>query len=276
MDAIEDVGVSGWQAEVNARVKAGQLAIPVFPSVATDIAKAVQEERDPRHLAEIVRRDGSVSAHLLRLANSPMFRGRETIVTAQQAIARLGTQKLRQVSLIVALESRTFNVPGYEPLLKDVLRHGFAAACFAQQIARARASNAEDAFLCALMHDLGRPILLQAALDAGAVIRAEILAFVNASHTSVGAAIATGWSLPPSVASAIATHHGDDSGAAVPVHIVRLADELAHFAFDPSEQRAQRVRAHHSLQKLEIYPERVEALLASAPSVSATTSEVIG
>ncbi|HEY4219803.1 MAG TPA: HDOD domain-containing protein [Myxococcota bacterium] len=249
------------------------LEVPVFPAVAQQIAQAADTDADGKALAELVRKDAPVSAHLLRLANSPVYRGRQTIVTVQHAIARLGRDKLRQIALVVALKSRTFRVPGFDEELQLIVRHGFATAVFAQAIARGRAGNAEEAFLCGLLHDLGKLVLLQAALDAGASARLEILRVVDELHAAAGAGIAKAWGLSANVALAMAQHHGSDVDAPAAVHIVRLADTLAHCALDDVDDRA--VRTHPSLAPLELYPNQLDMLLFMKASVRATAGEVL-
>ena len=59
------------------------------------------------------------------------------------------------------MQSGVFRVPGYEPVLNQLWRHALASGAFAKEIARVRRLNVESAFLCGLLHSVGKPALLQ-------------------------------------------------------------------------------------------------------------------
>jgi HD-like signal output (HDOD) protein len=73
------------------------LAMPLLPGVAAEvIASSVDEHSDAARLAELIRQDQSLASHVLRIVNSPAFRGASEIVALQQAIARLGMPRVRR------------------------------------------------------------------------------------------------------------------------------------------------------------------------------------
>jgi putative nucleotidyltransferase with HDIG domain len=275
--AIVSVGTSDplteLRGELERRLSDGSLELPLLPGVAMEVTSAAaREDTDARVLADILKRDAAMAAHVLRVVNSPVYSPRAQIVSLQQAVGRVGSAKIREIALIIACRAGVFKVKGYEAEVDQVFKHSVATALFAQEIARQTRNNVEEAFLCGLLHDVGRPVLLQALLEAArqrssSATREELLGLVSEIHCRGGAALAAAWTLPDSVAQAIANHHSPSSEHAASVHITALADVLAHALLDAPELDPAAVRGHVALTKLEIYPDVLSKILARAESV---------
>ncbi len=126
-------------ARVRERAWAGKLELPMLPEVVQRLLVAVSDERsDARQMADLVRRDPTIAAHLLRVANSAIYAPREPIVSVQQALARLGTSAIRQILLVISCQTRAFRVKGREAEIRRELDAALSCACFAQEIARLR------------------------------------------------------------------------------------------------------------------------------------------
>jgi putative nucleotidyltransferase with HDIG domain len=238
--------------------------VPVLPGVAQEaMSVASSPDADVRRLAALIEGDQSLAAHLLRTANSALYRPRGPIVSIHQAIVWLGLQALKEITMIVVCRARIFDVPGWESDLADLYEHSLATAMVAREVARIRRSNVEEAFLGGLLHDLGRPVAIQAVVDAGArmkleLTRDEVLGVVERLHPAVGSSIAGKWLLPQAVARAIRDHH--DAGATEPLTlVVQVADALADGAQTEMGRRA--------AAGLNLYAEQVEALEKSAKMI---------
>ena len=250
------------------RLGAAALTLPMLPDVAAEVLQLVQSDTtDAARLSSIVHRDQALASHLLRIANSPAYRPRSPIVSLQQAVARLGLTTLGEIALSVSVRGNLFRAAGYEAYLRDLWRHSALAGSFAKEIARARRQNVESAFLCGLLHDLGRPVLLAELV--GLASKAQLpltqgaaLATLDALHAIVGGALAQLWQLPESVVMSLRHHHApaDAPAAADAVHMTSLADELARWAAGEREKDA--VRAFPSVERLNLYPDAMDALFA--------------
>src|SRR4051794_18613299 len=96
------------------RIASGALELPLLPHVAGQVcALSTSDDASARSLAALLHRDQAIAAHVLRVANSPLYRPRVPIVSLQQAISRLGMTTLREIVLTVSMRSRVFNVSGY-------------------------------------------------------------------------------------------------------------------------------------------------------------------
>jgi putative nucleotidyltransferase with HDIG domain len=263
------------------RIDAGALELPLLPEVASEvIALTSTQNSDSRRLAEVIRRDASMSAHVLKLANSPLYRPRSPIVSLQQALSRLGMTQIRQIALTVSCKQRVFRARGYEAEVHRAFRHCFAAALLAQELARVRRWNVEEAFLAGLLHDVGRPILLQAVADIQSsqrpVDRRVVLAVVGELHSLVGVTLARKWSLPVRVAETIGCHHDPLSAGAVAqlAMLTSFADDLSHVVLEPNAEDEAALKEHPMLPHLNLYPEELATLLAFREDLGETLQAV--
>ncbi|HEY3254310.1 MAG TPA: HDOD domain-containing protein, partial [Polyangiaceae bacterium] len=248
--------------ELESRLKAGSLELPLLPGVAMEITSAAaKDEVDTRTIAEMLKRDAALSAHVLRIVNSPVYSPRAQIVSLQQAVARVGAVKIREIALVIACRTGVFKAKGYEQEIDSVFSHSIGTALFAQEIARHTRNNVEDAFLCGLLHDVGRPVLLQALVtllrEAKLVAdREAVLELVTELHEAAGSALAKAWTLPETVVTALGKHHAPHPGQeSVPVRIVALADRFAHLAAEGDALTSAALAGHPALAALEIYPD---------------------
>ena len=72
-------------------VESDQLILPTLPEVALKIRDAVENENtSAQQIAETLTQDASLSARLIQVANSPLYRSRTPIEDLQMAVTRLG------------------------------------------------------------------------------------------------------------------------------------------------------------------------------------------
>jgi putative nucleotidyltransferase with HDIG domain len=252
-------------------VDAGMLDLPLLPAVAAEVIQLTSsEDCDPRRLADVIRGDPALAGHLLHMANSVTLRGRTPVISLHQAMTRLGLAQVRELAFVVSCQNRVFKVRGREEQIKMLFLHSLATAMFAQEIARTRRVNVEEAFLAGLLHDVGKPVLLQAAADivphSCDIDEQELEDALTALHAYVGAELARRWGLSERLAEAIAHHH-QPSASPTNVQgalIVRLADDVA-YRVDGDD--GMDLRMHPALAGLNLYPEDVDALLRMRDAV---------
>jgi len=273
--------VADLRQRLSERIAARALELPLLPDVVAQvIALSSSDESDARELAEVIRRDGPMSAHILRLANSPLFRPRTPIVSLQQALSRLGMTQIRQIAFAVSCRQRVFRARGYEPEVLASFRHSFAAGLAAQELARARRWNVEEAFLAGLLHDVGRPVLLQAIVDMYGgnrlLNRHAVLTVVAELHAQVGGMLAQKWSLSARIAEAIAFHHDPHAAKTAPQLsiLISFADDIPASDADNSEQAAAALVKHPLVPHLNLYPEELAAIVARRKDFAETLQAV--
>lgn len=225
------------------RVRAeGELGLPLLPDVACRVMAACEaEDSDLRELAELVTHDQALAAHMLRVANSIAYAGREPVLSLAQALARLGLSTVSDIAIAVAVKQRVFAVPGYEKRMREIWLHSTATACYAKEIAALLGRDLESAFLCGLLHDVGMPIAMQAVRDAlrergvGSLPAEFMEGAMDEFHAVFGTKLAQRWRLGPWISAAITHHHAPERAKFLreEVLVTALADVLAHWAAEP-------------------------------------------
>lgn len=225
------------------RMESGALELPLLPDATARVLDAVRDDQcDARRLADTIQRDQALAGHVLRVANSAGYRPSQPIVSLSQAVSRLGFQTLGEIAMAVTLKGRVFKAARFEKPVRELWRHSAAAGAYAKEIARLRRRNVEGAFLCGLLHDVGRPVILQAAVDleksAGrSFTDHDVLGAADTLHCRVGARMIHRWSLPDWMESAIAWHHGYEQATSHrdEVMMTALANRLAHWALEADD-----------------------------------------
>ncbi len=172
-------------------------------------------------LARVLSQDVGMCAKLLQLVNSAFFGFSRRLTTVQNAVAMLGFETLK--SLVLSLEVFNGNGaityrPGFD--VEALQRHALLAASLTRVIVP-RTSYSDDAFMAAMLHDIGELVLAtqKSDIDVG-----------NVSHAEVGAYLLGLWGLPYSIVEAVAHHHRPSRVPAKTfdlVAAVHVADVLA-------------------------------------------------
>ncbi len=232
------------RAVLLSKIREGRLAVPVLPAVAHRLLSlAARDDCDLGQLADIVGSDPTVAGRLLEVANSAALRARSKITSLHHAVNRLGATTFRQVALAISCKSAAFTARGAEPILREVFRHSVATALCAQAVARVRGVAQEEAFLYGLLHDVGRPVLLQAISKVHrqsirVPLHRSVSSFIDEQHTIVGAQLARRWQLSLRAQGAIRWHHAAASGGQRDApSTVAFAEALVRVFFEEVDER---------------------------------------
>jgi putative nucleotidyltransferase with HDIG domain len=200
--------------------KAGDL--PPMPVLAI---QALQMTKDPkvsaRDLQSVITRDQALTARILRIVNSAMYALRGEVSTVSHAVAVLGMDTIRSIIMSASVQQvlQAGGAKGSDLGTQLLFDHSWGAAVAARLLAEStRYMNAEEAFLCSLMHDIGKPILMRNFPGRYAQIMADVYAgragfhtlelqAFGFSHAHVGALVAEQWNFPWRFSEAIGFHH---------------------------------------------------------------------
>jgi len=246
----------------------GELELPVLPEAAARVvALCDDDDTDAQTLESVLDRDPSLTACVLKVANSSIYASTEPIVSLQHAVSRLGMATLRNIALTASLRTQVFNVPGHSALIGHTWEHCALTGVFAREIARKLRRNVEAAFLCGLVHDVGRPIVLQTALRlprCHAPLHGEQIEWaMDTFHARVGARLVNSWRLPDWAAVAVEHHHDPDRATPFEeeARVTRLADLLANWALQPGSGPSDFPADDPVVAALNLYPDDLDALL---------------
>lgn len=221
----------------------GQL--PTLPGILLALLAAC-EDRDSSIsvIAEIISRDPALSLRVLRLVNSSYYGCRHTFSGIEQAVTYLGVNTIKNLAVTASVhqvfEARRDS--GSAPTeTGEFWYHSLLSASIAKRISlETGTGNADEAYLAALLHDIGKLLLVSAfsgsyTLNPAAGLHgAEALGFesdtIGVNHAEAGSWLVRQWKLGSLIADAIQYHHESAelvSEAFPLVKIVYLANILA-------------------------------------------------
>ncbi|MEM7081988.1 MAG: GGDEF domain-containing protein [Pseudomonadota bacterium] len=196
--------------------------LPTPPAVASSvIALAQKPEVAMADLAEAITCDPSLTSKVMRVANSPMYAQRRQCGNLQQALVVLGINAAVTLALGFSLMPMLRRSPTENRHLAYSWKRAVLSAVSARVIAkRLNIRQAEDAFLAALLQDIGimaidrvSPDFYQ---DSDSVFtqHQKLIAFENkylgGDHAEVGAWLINHWALPGYLQRAVAASHDFD------------------------------------------------------------------
>ncbi len=213
--------------------------LPTIPVLLARILTVVDGDRSSvRDLVEVMQRDQSLTARVLRLANSGFFGYSRQVASVSRAVMLLGFSTVRNLALGVKIWETLAVERG--PSLADLWAHSALVGAAARLIAqRTRAADPEEVFTAGLLHDVGRVILTlrfkerYGAVSAGPaaeLVAREREAF-GVDHAQAGAWLAEAWQLPFAIASTAAHHHDrlEPAATLATPAMVNLANRLVHW-----------------------------------------------
>lgn len=176
--------------------------LPVLPIILLELMESFSDD-DARveDIAKKVAMDQSISAKVIRMANSVAYRRGKEVESIEQAVIRLGFNQVRSIVVAASLSNVFPDIPGFDK--NKFWTDTFTTASIAKALAKHTKVNSETAFTCAMMHNIGE-LLLQILLpDECALVRMAVetgeprLAaqreFFGFDYTQVGAELAKHW-----------------------------------------------------------------------------------
>jgi|GEM_PF-1943649 putative nucleotidyltransferase with HDIG domain len=249
---------------------------PVLNALLSELA---DDHSNIDSVSKIISQDISLTARLLRVANSAYYKRQTEIRTVNQAISVLGTRAVKALALSVSFFDLTGGLEYSGAInLRDFWRHNLEVAVLSSQIASDMpALQPEEAFTCGLLHDLGmvffiqmmpdeyRQVLMQAA-NTDLLEKTEIK-ILGASHSEIGAEIASAWRLPNIFRDSISNHHlaeiqNSADGSISIWQTVNLAHKYSRQGIDICPYISiENLRARQAiLDRLNIKPEKIAAI----------------
>lgn len=210
--------------------------MPVFAHTARSItAASTEEDTSTADLAHLILRDSTMTARVLRLANSVYYNpSGQSINTVSRAIVFLGFNVVRSMALTISILEPLLKGIQHEHALEEMAR-SFHAAVQAKTLAQQRGSmDAELVFVAALLRRLGNmafwcfPYGNAKAMDHAYATwedplkaEREVLGF---SLRQLTIALNDEWHLSSLLNDDLKNHHSDNPN----MQDLRLANQLVH------------------------------------------------
>ena len=217
--------------------------IASLPKIFEKVNAAIEDpESTFSDMAKIISRDASLTARLLKLANSAFFGLPFKVETITHAITIIGMAQLRDLVLATTIVSQFKGLSGKIDM-KSFWHHSIAVGLAARIIAiYRRESNAERYYVLGMLHDLGHLVIYLNIPNDADIVRArcqldktllhlserEVLAF---DHADVGGALLKAWGLSSRMEDAVSYHHNPTSQEnrhLMEASIIHVADFIVH------------------------------------------------
>lgn len=189
-------------------------------------------------LAQAVGNDPLLAVRLLRLANSSYYSQQNDVTTLKQAIDTIGMKALYD-AVMLGVAANTFSKEIGSEAGLAIWEHSLAVALVSRELTNAsNMRGAENAFICGLLHDIGKFVLLKADSDGYKKLseRKEDDEMLNSedeyygiNHAELGALLTKRWNLPNAIADVILYHHepAKTPQAIFMSHVINTADDIA-------------------------------------------------
>lgn len=189
-----------------------RIKLPILPEIALRVKKVIEDERStPVQIARIIGTDAVLCTRLLRIANSPIYRGRAPSKNIQDAISRLGMSQVHNIVNALVMEQlyQMAALKSLRPHLSRLWAHSAKVAAISMVLAHRYTKIAiEQAMLCGLIHDVGvLPIISRAESYPLLFNNPKMLSTVIEDlHGDVGRTILESWNFPKEFAIIAADH----------------------------------------------------------------------
>ncbi len=239
-------------ANIIKRFYKGKIKLPVLPRIVKDV-RELKENPDAsiEDLNGILENDIAISARLISIANSALYKGVDHADTLNAALVRLGMKaSCDLVTTIVARDLFQSENKKIHILLERLWMHSFACGALGKQLAQdMEMENSDTVFLMGIVHDIGKMLLIKAILDIHPeelFENIEIQLAIHEIHTTFGAALLKKMKFSIEFIHIAEFHHWndfsiDDDKALLIIHLSDyLATEIGFGFFqDESEKKDQ-------------------------------------
>ena len=192
-------------AEALLAAASNEQRLPILPETASEALRLANDPGTPMNkLERVVARDSVLASRMLMVAGSAAYSG-ASVRTLSGALQRMGSGTVRDLLYQSVMECHVF-CDDDRAWARNERDHAVSVGSVARIVCSMVGVDAELAFVCGLLHDLGRVALRSlrtVAIDPNVRADAEQLA-----HSRLGARIAAAWKLPPLVVEALRRHHG--------------------------------------------------------------------
>ncbi|MFK7990414.1 MAG: HDOD domain-containing protein [Sandaracinaceae bacterium] len=182
---------------------------PPLPAVALEVDRlSRRSDIGIDDVTRVLARDPMLAADTLRVASSAAYSRGQAPRTLEEACVRLGVKGLRNIVWQVGLRG-VFRVRGYSAVMERLQSHSVSVARLTREVAMHTSVAADNAFLFALLHDVGLVAALHAIRDAHTgdlPPYAELHGGLSALHASLGGTVSRLWNLPGEMVWLIENH----------------------------------------------------------------------
>lgn len=212
------------------------LSMPPLPRVPEQVLKRLHDDNCSLiRVAKDISEDQVIAASVLRLANSPMYRGIDEFNSIESAVVRVGGGAIRTLMIHESLKAATFPNGTRNEFADSVWQRSIGCATIMAGLSSFAGMMRDDAFLIGLLHDIGNVVVLREVLSQQkrshkSIDREAFDYLCEETHQEFGELVAEAWKLPDRLKGLIRDHHNppaDDDPHRIVRHMLQLTDMIA-------------------------------------------------
>lgn len=163
-------------SKIQTEHEAGRLVLPSLPEIVIRVRQAVNNSGvNLGDVVQLIQVDPSLTARLVQIANSPLYRSPQPVENCLMAVNRLGLNTTRDLVTCLVLNN-IFNTENklLHAKVQTLWQHSSHVAAIASTIAKVTPNLHEDtALLAGLLHDIGTLPILHYVADFPEIIESE-------------------------------------------------------------------------------------------------------
>ena len=186
---------------INKAIEADKLVLPTLPEMALKVREVADDpDASIKTLGDTIAHDAALTARIIKVANSPIFRAPREIEDLNMALSRLGMQYTSNLAIGLAME-QMFQATSdlVDRRLREVWTHSSEIAGMCHVLCK-HCSNlrADQATLAGLVHQIGILPILSFAERYPALLKDSITLekIIDEIHADLGVKILTAWEFP--------------------------------------------------------------------------------
>lgn len=221
--------------------------LPSLRSIETALRELLHaDNRFTTQISEVIRRDPSLTARLLRLVNSVYYGLTSPVNSIEEAVFYLGVRQIRQLAVVTPVIEDFQKLAGSTSFpWREFWQHCIATAILTRELTSSLSRTEDDSdYVAGLVHDVGKIVMASAFpqhfqaiyLEEPEFPEEDLLArekrILGVDHTELGAIYLSQHQLP-GVLFEVARHHHDPENCHKSRELaaaVNIADMLARFA----------------------------------------------
>lgn len=230
---------------IDERVK-GCARLPSLRSIDSSLRELLNSDRRYTHqISEIIRRDPSLTARLLRLVNSVYFGLSTPINNIEEAVFYLGIRQIRQLAMVTPVIEDFTRMAGNTPFpWREFWQHCIGVAIMTREVISCVQSPPDDSdYVAGLVHDMGKIVMAatfpahfveiqrRVALEQRPLLELE-MEVLGIQHTELGALYLENHNLPDIMIETARYHHEPERAGAQRqiIAAVQIANYLVRHA----------------------------------------------
>ncbi len=257
--------------------------LPTLSNIASEVVNlAKRDDTTANDLAKLISKDPALSAKLLKVVNTSYYSFSRKISTLSEAIAILGLETVRNISLSISIID-TFPVDAERKFdFKQFWKRSIGSAVAAEFFAKTTKSGLnEEAFLAGLLQDVGSLILskyfpetylkmFENNVSQPAVLLQSEKENWGIDHAEIGKILLENWNLPDIFKKVVEYHHNPDAltdakGEVLNfIKMINLSNLASLIFFDKDKTENIRLLKHLAEKYFEMSGEEIDRFMEKA------------